>query len=208
MAPPIRMLLPACLVALLCSACGPDPDAASETLVREALQANARQQAGEDPAIAGNHTLTLETEEGLYSATSGDDLPLPATFPGDIVLPRDARVSSVTELGPTISVGAHSPRSLALVFEEFRRAQQAAGWSEASVRADAAVRVTGFDKAGRHLEANFVEEAGGGTTLACNDNISQCPRRWPAPLPGCTISSSLFTAVSHTRGPCDCFALR
>ncbi|WP_374603429.1 hypothetical protein [Arenimonas sp.] len=166
MAPIVRPLLTACLALLLCSACGPDPDAAQESLVREALQANARQQADADPARAGNQTLTLETEEGLYSATSGDDLPLPAGFPADVVLPRDAQIGSVTELGPTISLGAHSPRSVALVFEEFRQAQQAAGWSEARVEADAAVRVTGFDKAGRHLEANFVEEAGGGTTLA------------------------------------------
>ena len=156
MAPSARHLLSVCLAALLCSACGPDPDSASEALVDEALEANARQQAAEQ----------LETEGGLYSATSGDDLPVPGDFPGDVPLPPDASITSATHHGGTISLGAHSPRSLDLVFEEFRRAQRAAGWSEATVQADATVRVAGFDKDGRHLEANFVEEAGGGTTLA------------------------------------------
>ena len=166
MAPSTRHLLSVCLAALLCSACGPDPQSASETLVDEALEANARQQAAENMAANGERTLTLETEGGLYSATSGDDLPLPDDFPGDVPLPPDARITSATHHGGTISLGAHSPRSLALVFEEFRRAQRAAGWSEATVQTDATVRVAGFDKDGRHLEANFVEEAGGGTTLA------------------------------------------
>ena len=166
MAPSARHLLSVCLAALLCSACGPDPESASEALVDEALEANARQQATEGQAASGERTLTLETEAGLYSSTSGDNLPLPEDFPGDVPLPRDASITSATRLGETISLGAHSPRSLALVFDEFRQAQRAAGWTEAAVQADATVRVAGFDKAGRHLEANFVEEAGGGTTLA------------------------------------------
>lgn len=166
MAPSTRHLPPFFLAALLCSACGPDPESASEALVDEALQANARQQAADGGAANGEHTLTLETEAGLYSSTSGDNLPLPDDFPGDVPLPRDASITSATRLGETISLGAHSPRSLGLVFDEFRQAQRAAGWTEAAVQADATVRVAGFDKGGRHLEANFVEEAGGGTTLA------------------------------------------
>ncbi len=165
MVPSARHLLPTCLAALLCSACGGDPDGASEVLVEEALEANARQQATEQTG-GGERTITLETEEGLYSATSGDDLPLPGRFPGDIPLPDDARITSATELGPTMSLGAYSPHSLAVVFEQFRRAQRAAGWTESTARDDATVRVAGFDKPGRHLEASFVEEAGGGTTLA------------------------------------------
>ena len=167
MAPSARQYLTVFLAALLCSACGPDPDSASEALVDEALEANARQQAADEKQAAnGERTLTLETEGGLYSATSGDDLPLPDGFPGDVPLPRDASITSATRLGETISLGAHSPRSLARVFDEFRRAQREAGWTEATVQADATVRVAGFDKAGLHLEANFVEETGGGTTLA------------------------------------------
>ncbi|GGA82226.1 hypothetical protein GCM10011521_20740 [Arenimonas soli] len=166
MAPSTRHLLTACLAALLCSACGDEPVGAPETLVDKALEANARQQAAESQAADGERKLTLETEAGLYRATSGDNLSLPADFPADVPLPRDASITNATQLGATISLGAHSPRSLALVFDEFRRAQRAAGWTEATVQADAIVRVAGFDKAGRHLEANFVEEAGGGTTLA------------------------------------------
>ncbi|GAB2665577.1 hypothetical protein [Arenimonas aestuarii] len=166
MAPSTRRLLPACLAALLCCACGGTPDSAPGTLVEEALEANARQQAADGQAAVGERTLTLETEAGIYRATSGDNLALPEDFPDDVSLPRDASITSATRLGATVSLGVHSPRGLAMVFEEFRKAQRAAGWTEVTVQADATVRVAGFDKDSRHLEADFVEETGGGTTLA------------------------------------------
>ena len=166
MVPSLRPLLLACAAMLLAGACSPRNEGAPEALVDEALQANARQQAAADQAPRAESTLTLETEAGLYSATTGENLPLPGDFPGDVLLPEDVRITSSTRLGPTMSLGAHSPRSLALVFDEFRQAQRAVGWTEAAVQDDATVRVASFDKADRHLEANFVEEAGGGTTLA------------------------------------------
>lgn len=161
-----RLLPVLCLVALSCSAgCGGDRDSASEALVDDALQANARQQALADERQAGDSRLTLETEAGLYRAASGDDLPLPASFPGDVALPGDARIVTATELGQTLSLGLHSPRSAAAVFADFRQAQRAAGWREAKVQDAASVRIVGFDKAGRHMDANVVDEPQGGTML-------------------------------------------
>lgn len=165
MAPSARCLLVACFAAMVCGACDVGRNDASEALVDEALEANARQQADEPGGAPGQSELTLETEAGLYRASSGDDLPLPADFPGDIALPGDARIVTATELGERRSLGLHSPRSVELVLAEFRRAQRAAGWVETTVPDDASVRVAGFDKAGRRLEANFVGEPAGGTTL-------------------------------------------
>lgn len=165
MAPNARCLLAACLAALLCGACERDRGSASETLVDEALEANARQQAEDTAGQAQQRELTLETEAGLYRASSGDDLPLPANFPGDVALPNDARIITATELGDTLSLGLHSPRSVALVLGEFRRAQRAAGWTESMVQDQAPVRIAGFDKAGRHMEANVIEDPDGGSTL-------------------------------------------
>lgn len=159
-------LLCAGLAALLCSGCGSDHESASQALVDQALEANARQQAGEAEASVGERTLTLETEGGLYSAISGNDLTLPEGFPDDIALPADARIVTATELGATASLGLHSPRSLDLVFAEFRRAHRAAGWTETTLQDNAAVHIAGFDKADRHLDAEFVSEASGGTALA------------------------------------------
>lgn len=165
MAPSTRLLLIACFAVLCCGACKRGRESASETLVNEALQANARQQAGDTAGEPGERELTLETEAGLYRASSGDDLPLPANFPGDIALPGDGRIVTATELGQTLSLGLHSPRSVDLVFAEFRKTQRAAGWTESTVQGQAPVRIAGFDKAGRHLEANAVEEPEGGSTL-------------------------------------------
>ncbi|KFL36073.1 hypothetical protein [Arenimonas donghaensis] len=165
MAPSARLILVACLAVLSCGACSRDRHSASETLVDEALEANARQQAEDTAGQARERELTLETEAGLYRASSGDDLPLPAGFPGDITLPADARIVTATELGDTLSLGLHSPRSVELVLAEFRRAQRAAGWTESTMQDQATVRIAGFDKGDRYLEANVVQEPEGGSTL-------------------------------------------
>ena len=165
MAPNARLLLAACLAVLLCGACDRDRGSASETLVDEALEANARQQAEDTAGQSHQRELTLETEAGLYRASSGEDLSLPANCPGDVARPGDARIVTATELGDTLSLGLHSPRSTELVFAEFRRAQRAAGWTESTVQDQAPVRIAGFAKAGRYLEANIVQEPDGGSTL-------------------------------------------
>lgn len=159
-------LLPVLLPALLLAACGRD-GSATDALVDQAIEAGDGRPAGASAVgHAAEHTVTIETEEGLYTATSGDDLPLPAQFPDDVVLPVDARVLTSMTLGPAVSVSLRSPRSLGLVFDEFRAAQHAAGWREVESLEQAAVQTLGFTKDGRQLEADFVAEAGGGSTLA------------------------------------------
>ena len=156
------ILLPALLV-LACAreeAAGPDP------LVEQAIEASAGPDAPAANAGNGQETITIETEDGLYTATSGDDLPRPPGFPADVALPADARILTSMTLGANASISLHSPRSAALVFDEFRRAQRAAGWRELEAREQAPVQSLGFEKQGRHLEADFVAEPGGGTTVA------------------------------------------
>lgn len=159
---PFRLLLPA----LLLAACGHADPAATDVLLDQALEANARQRAGAKPAAGVERTLTLETEAGLYTSTAGPDLALPTGFPGDIALPADARILTATHLDGAWSLVLHSPRSLALVFEEFRGAQSGAGWTVSALRDDAPVHVASFDKGRQHLEASFVAEVAGGTTLS------------------------------------------
>lgn len=152
--------------ALLASACGRDGNGGTDALVEQAIEASSEpaSRTGGNGGIAD--VVTIETEEGLYTATSGEDLPLPDQFPGDVALPVDARVLTSMTLGPALSVSLRSPRSLPLVFDEFRAAQRAAGWREAEAIEGSAVQALGFTKDGRHLEANFVAEPTGGTTLA------------------------------------------
>ena len=158
-------LLVAALAATLLAACGKAGEKAEETLVEKAIEASSGQHAEVDIAD-GQQTVTIETEEGTYVATSGDDVRLPATFPADVRLPDDGRLVTAMSLGEAVSVSQRSPRAAALVFAEFRRAQAAQGWAEAGVLEQAPIYVAGFTKDQRRLEANFVAEADGGTTLA------------------------------------------
>ncbi|MDY0020864.1 hypothetical protein [Arenimonas caeni] len=166
MSPRTIALLTLALPALLAGACHRDGRNGGGDLVGKAIEA-AGEPGAPAPGVDGaRDVVTIETEEGLYTATSGEDLPLPAQFPGDVVLPVDARVLTSMTLGPAVSVSLRSPRSLGLVFDEFRAAQLAAGWREDVALEQAPVQALGFHKDGRRLEANFVAEPGGGTTLA------------------------------------------
>lgn len=171
MAPRVPFRLPlsaACLPALLLVACGSADPGAADALLEQALEANARQRAaaGPRPRPDAERTLMLETDAGLYVSTAGPDLSLPPGFPGDVALPADARILTATRLDGAWSLVLHSPRSLGQVFDEFRGAQRGAGWRLALQRADAPVHVASFDKDRQHLEANFVAEPRGGTTVS------------------------------------------
>lgn len=153
------------LPAVLAGACARD-GGRGDALVEQAIEAGGTAAESGTRRRGVEDIVTIETEGGLYTAASGEDLPLPAQFPADVVLPVDARVLTSMTLGPAVSVSLRSPRSLGLVFDEFRAAQAAAGWREHEALEQAPVQALGFHKDGRHLEANFVAEPGGGTTLA------------------------------------------
>lgn len=155
----------AALAAVLLAACGKAQEKSNEALVEKAIEASSGQHA-EVEVANGQQTVTIETEQGTYVATSGDDVRLPDAFPADVRLPGDGRLVTAMSLGEAVSVSLRSPRSPALVFAEFRRAQAASGWMEAGVLEQDPLYVAGFAKDQRHMEANFVAEADGGTTLA------------------------------------------
>ena len=148
-------LLTVALAAALLAACGKAEEKAEETLVEKAIEASSGQHAEVDIAN-GQQTVTIETEEGTYVATSGDD----------VRLPDDGRLITAMSLGDAVSVSQRSPRAAALVFAEFRQAQAAQGWVEDGVLEQAPIYVAGFTKDQRRMEANVVAEADGGTTLA------------------------------------------
>ena len=161
-----RTLTPWLLLPLLLGACGLHDTGHADALLDQALEANARHRSGVKPAPGAERTLTVETEAGLYTSTTGEDLARPPGFPEDIALPADARILTATHLDGAWSLVLHSPRSLGLVFDDFRGAQHRAGWSVAAVREGAPVHVAGFDKGRQHLEANFMAAPAGGTTLS------------------------------------------
>ena len=160
-----RSVLALVFVLALAPACGREPSRA-EVLVERALEASGTPVARPLPPPAGEKIVTVETEDGLYTATSGEDLPLPAGFPGDVALPADGRVQVSTTLGEAMSVTLHSPRSPEPVFEEFRAAQRAAGWREAEVSERSPVQALGLSKNGRLLQATFATEPDGGTAVS------------------------------------------
>lgn len=161
-----RTLMTWLLAPLLLGACGLHDTGGTDVLLDQALEANARQRAGATPAPGAERTLTVETQAGLYTSTTGEDLARPPGFPEDIALPGDARILTATHLDGAWSLVLHSPRSVGLVFDDFRGAQHRGGWVVDAVREGAPVRVASFDKGRQHLEANFMAEPAGGTTLS------------------------------------------
>jgi len=147
------------LLALLAACGGPS----REALVERALQSSRPTPLPE--TAGGQRTVVIETDDGTYVATSGEDVALPPGFPADVRLPADGRVVAAASLGPAVTVSLRSPRALALVRDDFLGALGRSGWRRIEGAADTRQQVVGYAKPGRRLEANLVAEDDGGTTL-------------------------------------------
>ena len=150
---------------LLFAACGRSEETASEALVEKALEAQTGQKVDVE-SEDGQQTYTLETEDGTYTASTGAGVRMPEQFGDDVRLPPDAVLITAMSLGPAASVSLRSEREIGRAFDEFRRAQVAAGWTESSVMRQDPVHAVVFDKDSRRLTASFVAEAGNGATIS------------------------------------------
>ena len=162
---PARIALPAVLAALMLSACGKSQEQTAEALAEQALEASTGAEIDIE-AQDGVHRVTARTDEGELVHSTGEDVPLPPGFPGDITLPADYRVVSVMTMGPAMSVVMRSPEPAAEVFSELRRGQAASGWKETLSMQGAEGSMLGFEKDGRSLLVNLRDDLDGKTVVS------------------------------------------
>lgn len=164
---PYRPLLPALALALalVLGACGKAQDQAAETLAEKALEASSGQDVDIEMGDDGQ-TMTVKTEQGELTHRSGENVPLPADFPTDIVLPGDHAVMSVMTMGPATSVVMRSGKPISELFDQFKAGQAGEGWKETMSMQGADGSMLGFEKDGRSLLVNLGNSDDGGTTVS------------------------------------------
>jgi hypothetical protein len=162
--PPLIAVL---ALALVLSACGKSEEKAAETLAERALEANSGQDVDVDIDSDGDgQTVTIQTEEGTITQSSGDNVALPADFPADIALPAGYKVMSVMTMGPVTSVVLEVPESPSDLFASFKSDQSGQGWKETLAMQGRDGSMLGFEKDDRSLLVNLGRSEDGGTMVS------------------------------------------
>ncbi len=117
---PLSLCLASALVLL--TGCQKATEAVAQKAVEKALGVEVNQD--------GNQVV-FKGKEGDLSVTSGEGTALPAGFPKDVALPKDARVESVMEFGDTQIVTLAVPGTLDAVINSAAEAMVAQGWEQA-----------------------------------------------------------------------------
>src|SRR5688572_30287296 len=123
------------------------------------------------PALAESARATIDAVEAAADAPSAspaavEDVPLPADFPADLVLPEAYAVVSVMTMGPSRSVVLRSDEPMPALYERFRAAQAARGWRETVSMLGPEGAMVGLSKGRRGVVANFRPDAGGRTLVS------------------------------------------
>ena len=158
-------LFAALALSLVLSACGQSEEKAAETLVEKALEANTGHEVDVDVDDDGQ-TVTIKTDQGTLTQTSGDNVALPDDFPADVSLPDDYKLMSVMTMGPVTSVVMQSPGTLSDLFKHFKAGQAGEGWKETLSMQGADGSMLGFEKEKRSLLVNLGTSEEGGTTVS------------------------------------------
>ncbi len=128
-----------------------------------ATEAAIRAATGHDVKVdRDGEQVTVKTDEGEMRIAGGDDLALPETFPGDVYLPPEYRVTSVMDMGGTHVVSLSTRGRAGAMFEEARDAMRKAGWQQTmAMQHDADNAMLAFEKGGRASVLSFSGADGG-----------------------------------------------
>lgn len=74
--------------------------------------------------------LTLRSPNGEMAIQTGDSVPLPANFPGDVYLPEDYLVNSVMDLQGVSVISLSAPGQLSSLYAAARDRMQSEGWTQ------------------------------------------------------------------------------
>lgn len=162
---PSRTLLAASVLAALLAACGQAQESASEALAEQALEAQTGAAIDLDTEN-GVSTLTMQTDEGPLQHSVGENVPLPADFPKDVVLPEEFTVVSVMKMGPTQSVVLRSSETMAALYDQYKAGQTGRGWKETMSMQGAEGASLGFEKDKRGMLVNLRPDIEGQTMVS------------------------------------------
>ena len=134
---------------------------AEEATAEAAIEASTGGKADVDIS-GGNTQITMQTENGPTSVSTGQDLALPADFPSDVVIADDRKVVSVFKAEGATSMGYTTAGKLAEIVAKQDAAMKAQGWTQTmAMNADAKSSMLVFNKDGRDAALAYSDDGAG-----------------------------------------------
>ena len=75
--------------------------------------------------------VTIKTDQGEMKVNSGDNVPLPKDFPGDVHLPASYTIKSAMQVGPSMVLEMHTPTAMQAIYSDYDSSMKSGGWTEA-----------------------------------------------------------------------------
>lgn len=117
------------------------------------------------------NTVTVRTSEGearIASDDGGGNLVLPASFPKDIQLPAQYKLSSVMELGGAQVLSMTTPEAMGSLFNSLSGGMERSGWTRELSAQTGDGGTLGFSKGNAHVVYYVAKNENGSTDLNIN----------------------------------------
>jgi len=112
--------------------------------------------------------MTVKTDQGVATVSTGGNLGLPKEFPSDVHLPASYTIKNAITVGPTVVLDMHAPAAMQAVYSEYDNTMKAGGWTEAmAMQSSDKESVLTFQKDKRSVIVTVVAstDVGGGTDV-------------------------------------------
>lgn len=112
--------------------------------------------------------MTIKTDQGEMAVQSGEALPLPKDFPGDVYLPPDYRINSVMDLGGAKVLSLQADGKVSVLFDAARTAMDKQGWKQTMAMQNSTdTAMLAYEKDKRAAVLSFNENSGdAGVTMS------------------------------------------
>ena len=112
--------------------------------------------------------VTVKTDQGVATVSSGRNVALPKDFPSDVHLPASKTIKSALTAGPAVVLDMHTPAAMQAVYSEYDSTMKAGGWTEAmAMQSSDKESVLTFQKDKRSVIVTIVAstDSGGGSDV-------------------------------------------
>jgi hypothetical protein len=112
------------MAAVLVSGCGKK---AADRIVEESIEASV---GGKAKVDIKDNSMTIQTDEGTLKFASGGDAKIPASFPQDILVYKDASIQTVMEVPQGFNIILQTHDAAAKVQEAYQTSMTSQGWTQ------------------------------------------------------------------------------
>lgn len=139
---------------------------AEEAAAENAIEAASGGKADVD--IDGNSTkITVQTEQGEATVSTGEDVALPADFPSDVVLADQRKVVSVFTAEGATALSYTTEGALAELVNAQAEAMKGQGWKQTmAMDSDGKSSMRAFNKEGRDVVISYGADDAGTVTVS------------------------------------------